>query len=190
MSHDPRLAADHDPVAYLGAAADPRLSGDHGIVTDIYVVRDLDQVVQFGAFADKGRSDRRPVDRHIGSDLHPVLDQYIPDLGDLLKAPIRLRRKAKTIPADYRTRMDRDIGADHATVIDLHARMKYGVVPYPDIFAQVDLGVDLDLITDHHSITEIRKSADKDLIPQFGRFGNIGRLLDTGQLLGFDLLVF
>ncbi len=133
MSYDPCLAADHDPVADLGAAADPRLSGDHSIVADFYIMRDLDQVVQLGAFTDKGRPDRRPVDRYIGADLHPILDQYIPDLRDLLKAPIRLWGKAKTIAADHRTRMDRDVGADHAIVIDLHPRMEHGIVTDPDI---------------------------------------------------------
>src|SRR5580692_9645291 len=71
MSYNPGLAPDHHPVADLGAGADPHLSGDHGVVADFYVVRDLDQVVQLGAFADKGRPDRRPVNRYVGADFHP-----------------------------------------------------------------------------------------------------------------------
>src|SRR5579863_6396341 len=123
MSYNSRLATDHHSIPDLGAPADARLCRNDRVIPDIDVMSDLDQVVQLGAFADKGRPDRRPVDRHVGADLHSILNQHIPDLRNLFKAPIRLRRETKTVPADYRARMDRHACADHATMIDLDTRM-------------------------------------------------------------------
>src|SRR5580658_6044441 len=65
MSYNPRLASDHHSIPDLGAPADARLCRNDRVIPDIDVMRDLDQVVQLGAFADKGRPDRRPVDRHV-----------------------------------------------------------------------------------------------------------------------------
>mgnify|MGYP003349801727 CR=1 FL=1 len=83
MPGDANLSSDHDPVAHFGAAADTRLCGNDRRLPYFYVMCDLYEVVELGTFPDDRGTDRGPVDRCIGTDLHLVLDDHVADLGDL-----------------------------------------------------------------------------------------------------------
>src|SRR5579859_4114095 len=128
------------------------------MVSHIHVVGHLDQVVQLCPGADNGRAHRSPIDSGIRTDLDEIFYFDITDLGNLLEGSIGLRCKAEAVTADDRTGMDRHVLPDHAIMIDLYTRMQHGVVSHPDIPAQVDLRMDLDIVADDHPFTEISKS--------------------------------
>src|ERR1700678_1117497 len=190
MTHDPGLAADHHPAADLGAAADAGLRGYDGMMPDVYIMRYLDQVVQLCTLPDNGRPYRGAVDGGIHPDLYIILDHHIPDLRHFLERAVGLRGKTKTVSADDRSRVYGQMRADHKVVIDLYPGVKYGMITYPDIVANVYLGMDLRVIADHNTLTDISKSTYENLFAQSGRGSAVRRLLDPRQLLRFDLLVF
>src|SRR5258708_396297 len=190
MPYNTCLAADHHMAADLGAATHSRLRGDDRMMSHFHIMRNLDKVIQFGSHPDNGRSDRGPVDRGIRSDLYIILHHYIADLRYFLEAAVRLRCKAESIAANDGAAMNGDMCADHTVMIYFYTRVQDGIVSDPHVITQIDMRMDLHVVPDHDSLSQVGECADKYILPQTGCFGDIGRLLDTGQLLRLDFLVF
>ena len=110
---DDRVVPDHgvipdaDPPADQDAVADPRAPrhehgrGDGDVLADLHIVRDVDEVIELGAPADPRHPKHRPVHRRVGPDLHVVLEDDPPDLGDVDVAALRILRVPEPIAADH-----------------------------------------------------------------------------------------
>src|SRR6185312_3368081 len=190
MTDNARLPADHYAAADLGAPADARLGGYNGMMTDVYIMRYLDQVVQFRAGADHSGSDGGPVDSDIRPYLHIVFDFHIPYLRHFFEAAISLRRKTEPVASNDRTRMYRHMRPDHAIVIDLYPRVQHRMIADTHVVSKVYLRMDLYMVPEDHPIPEIGEGADEYIFADTSRSAPVGGLLDACQLLRDDLLVF
>ena len=85
----------------------PDKAGDHAVAADAHVVRDLDQIVDLGVFADNRVGHGATVDGGIGADLDIVLDNDAADLRNALGP--RAGDEAETVLADLGAGVD-----DHA----------------------------------------------------------------------------
>ena len=86
--------------------------------------------------------------------------------------------------------MYRHARADAAIVVDRYTRMKDSIVADLYVVADIDVGIYLDIVANDCPISDVGKCAYECFFSNFGRFGNIGRLLDARELLFFYLLVF
>src|SRR5262249_35154654 len=117
--HDARLAGQDHVVADAGAAGDARLRGDDRAFADHDVVRDLHEIIDFGAAADNGLSQRRAIDRSIGADLNVVADLDDADLRNL-HARRSLSGIAEAVGADNDACVQYDAVADAALLAHGH----------------------------------------------------------------------
>jgi hypothetical protein len=100
------LSADHHSFAQLGTSCYGRLSGDDRILANIHVVGDLDEVIQFGSFADDGAAHGSAVDAAVRTDLDVVFNDYVSGLGYFGVGAVRLGRKTKSIGTNNSAGMD------------------------------------------------------------------------------------
>ena len=124
IAHDLRTGADVDMVAQAGlaahddvvagrrAAGDADLGANQIVLADAAVVGDLNQVVDFGAFADRGRAVGAAVDRGAGADFDVVVDANVAQLGgqDMSPGDVRV---AEAVSADHCAAVN-----DHAVADD------------------------------------------------------------------------
>jgi hypothetical protein len=114
------LTADNHFPAQNAAAGDARLRGNNGVLADLHVVRDLNQIIDFYAAADVGRLERSAVDGSVCSNFHIVPDMHRADLGKLPMAPFTIN-------------ISETVGADNDTGVNLDAipELRTGVQSYP-----------------------------------------------------------
>src|SRR5262249_334869 len=108
---DPRLPAHDDAVPDRCAARDADLGGQQAVPADHDVVRDLDQIVDLGSFADDRITDPATVDRGIGADFDIVLDDHPSDLRNFAGA-LGTACEAKAVLTDRTARVYNDAVAD------------------------------------------------------------------------------
>ena len=126
---------------------------------------ELDEIVDLGALADHRIVHGAAVDRRIGTDLDPVLQDDAADLDKLDHAAFWSRRIAETILADPGTRVDDDFvanqrthdagaGGDRAIAPDPHTRTDHGAGCNPRARADMSAGAnhgrrfDIDIVLD------------------------------------------
>src|SRR5690606_13547337 len=99
---------------------------------DAAVVADLDQIVDLGPLADHRVAERAAIDGGAGPDLHAVLDDHSPELGNLAM-PVGAQLKPEAFGPDDHAGLEDDviadigaldgyIGADDAVAADGNAR--------------------------------------------------------------------
>src|SRR5262245_29786875 len=98
-------------IANAGTPGYTRLCGDDGLLTNLDVVRNLNEVVEFCAPADDGSLQRTAVDARVRSNLDVVLDDHAAHLRELHIA-IPISHKPKAIRPNDRPGMDDDVIAD------------------------------------------------------------------------------
>ena len=114
IGSDPQVSGDsrlghHDTSALdHGAARDPGLRDDHHVLADLTVVSDVHEVVDLRAPADPGVTQRSPVDRGVGPDVHVVLDHDSSDVVDPLEPPRLVADVAEALGTHYRPRRESD----------------------------------------------------------------------------------
>ena len=113
------------------------------------VVPDLDQIINFRAFADDRVLKGAPVDGRIGADFDVVLDDHPADLRHL-QVPAGAHGEAEAVLADAHARMDDDPVADEG-MGDGRQR--------PD----VAVAADGDTVADHGAGGDARAAADAGL---------------------------
>src|SRR5690606_11624582 len=128
MTHYAYLASNDRVVADLAASRTAGLRSDNRVLSDFNLVRNLHKVVEFSALQNDRRSHGRPVSYRIGAYFDVIFDLYVANLADLLVSAIFPRRKPKTIAADYRSRMNRQMRTDYANVVYRNSRKQRRVV--------------------------------------------------------------
>src|SRR5712692_6852587 len=81
---NPYLAGQHHMVPEDGAAGDPSLGADDGVLSDATGVADLDEVVDLRAASDAGLADGSAIDAGVGLDLDIIFDHDSAGLDDLV----------------------------------------------------------------------------------------------------------
>src|SRR5580704_2092855 len=74
MIGDPHLASDGHIFPHDGRTRNARLRGDYGVFPDDYVMRHVNQIVQFRAFPDLRAAKRSAIDCAVGPDFHIILN--------------------------------------------------------------------------------------------------------------------
>ena len=100
---DADLSREETVVPHLRSACDACLGRGNGILADLHVVADLDQVVEFHAPADDRRVGLGPVDAGVGADFHVVFDDDVAQLRNLVEAACGIGNEAEAVGADHRT---------------------------------------------------------------------------------------
>src|ERR1043166_7226826 len=124
------LPGQHHVIAELRAPGNTRLRHHQAVFADGHIMRYLNQVIDLGALADNGRSQRATVDGHIGPDLDVVAQDYISDLRHLA-VHTRVQHVPKTIGADDTAGVDADAVSNLCALVNRH------VWEQGDVFAQL-----------------------------------------------------
>ena len=143
MVRDADLSREETVVPHLRSACDACLGRGNGILADLHVVADLDQVVEFHAPADDRRVGLGPVDAGVGADFHVVFDDDVAQLRNLVEAACGIGNEAEAVGADHRTRMQDAAAADHAPLVNLDTRVEDRSVADGHAVTDIDLGIDL-----------------------------------------------
>jgi hypothetical protein len=101
--------------AYGGAACNAGTARHGSVLAHADVVPDLDQVIQLDAVFQYRVLQRAAVYAGVGSDFHVVANQHAAQLLDLDPLPL-MKREAKTVGANHRTRMHNAALAEPAAV--------------------------------------------------------------------------
>ena len=109
MADDADLPRHHHVVVDRRAAGDADLCCEQHAAADGDAVRDVHQIVDFGAGADARLADRRPIDRRVGANLDVVFDDDVGVLRDLQVRAVLLLREPEAVAAD-----DDAVVQDHA----------------------------------------------------------------------------
>ena len=132
MIGDAALPPINDEIAQRHAARNADLAGDDAMTANARVVPDLHEIINFGALADHRVAERAAIDRRVGADFHPVLDDDAAELRDLDMAARRADEKPKPGAANRAPGLNQDVvakmrepygdvGADFAVASDGHA---------------------------------------------------------------------
>src|SRR5688572_16984823 len=103
MSHQAYLSTYYTVLADLGAARYTGLCSNYSIGIYIHIMSDLDQVIQFYALADNGRTHCSAVNCGISPYFHIIVNDHVTDLRHFLVGSILLRCKTKAITTDHTT---------------------------------------------------------------------------------------
>ena len=145
---------------------------------------DLDQVVEFDALMNHGRTHRSAIDTSIGSDLDIVLDPHVADLRNFVEFALFVRGETETVGADHRSGVDRHIVADNAGFVNPDARIQRHVVAEPHPVAEIYLRIYFAILTGLYALFDHRIGAD--VSPLSDRGGRIDRRQRTdARLLRF-----
>ena len=83
MANDTDLAPHHDVAACFGCPSNAGLSADDVVLANLYVMGDLDEVIDFGPFADSCSLEPGSIDCAIGSHFHIIFDDDVAELLEL-----------------------------------------------------------------------------------------------------------
>src|SRR5438477_6892803 len=111
MSGDSRLRSHNAIIAQAGAPGKTGLPHDQAMVPHDDIVSHVNEVIDFGAFADDGRTEGRAVDGSVGANLHIVLNNDVANLQNLAMATF-VQHITVTIRPDDGTSMDAHAVAD------------------------------------------------------------------------------
>ena len=125
---DAHLPGQCHVIPDLGAAGNADLRDDQAILPNGHVVRDLHEVVDFGAFADDRRPQRAAVNGDVGADFHVVVNDDVADLRHFAM-DAGVENIAKTVGPDHRAGMDPHALADLCLIIQDDVREKAGSRP-------------------------------------------------------------
>ena len=122
-------------------------------------MRHLNQVVQFRAFTDVGASHRGAVNTGVGTDFHVVFYRYNTYLRHLVIS-VGIGREAESVSSDDAARVDDDVIADVAVVINAHVRVYDAVVANNRLVEYRGVGIDLRVVANLHIIADIGEGTD------------------------------
>ena len=111
-----------------GAACNTDTARKRRMGADVNVVSDLNQVVELDALFNHGVRQGAAVYAGVGTDLDIVANTHAAQLLDFFPTSL-MRRKAKTVSADNRTRMNNTARTDAATIGECDAGAKAAMLP-------------------------------------------------------------
>jgi hypothetical protein len=144
MTVDTDLSGKYDMISQLGATGNPHLSYQNTMLTNGYVVGDLNLIVYFGTFSNPSLAKSRSVNRSIGTNLDVIINLNDPHLRDFDMMALFILSKAKSITADDGTtvhnnpppkptavqndgaRIDKAFSTNGNVVTDVHATKDRG----------------------------------------------------------------
>ena len=144
---NPDLSADDHVMAENAGARDARLGGDHGVRTNLYVMANMDQIIDFHASGDAGIVQRAAINGGIRSDFHIVANFDNPHLRKFPVAALA-KRVAETVRAQYGSGMDLHAIADAHVRVQCNARMDAAIVADPSGSANDGVSADLRAFAD------------------------------------------
>src|SRR5579871_328536 len=148
MVGDAGHAADNDEIAQHHTPGYAHLTGEHAMASDLRVVPDLHQIINFGALADHSIAECTSVDGRVGADLNLVLHDH----------PAKLRNFHMAIGAGRKS---------ETRAADLGAGLNDGIVT--DIRKRYDgVGSNLSTAADHHATADNGMRSDVRLLANLG----------------------
>src|SRR5450830_1119020 len=105
MTHQPYATGEHAMLADLGAAGYAYAGRHGGVIANLYVVGNLDLVIELHAITDHGIGQSPAINSRIDADFHIVADQYAADLGNLVPNTFRIG-KTEAFTTNHRTRLN------------------------------------------------------------------------------------
>ena len=140
MVRHTHLACQDHAIADCRASRNADLAANHAILSDLHVVADHDQIIQFCTAANSGRTNRSPIDRRAGADLGVITQDHCPqriDPNDFgvrrVNPPFCLcgldtsrfrRHEAKSVSTDTGVCVNDDAVTQFDALADSNARMK------------------------------------------------------------------
>ena len=179
VTDDTDLTAKHAPLPDLRGTCHSDLCRHDGVGTDVAVVCDLHEVVQFHTAANIGRAHRRTVHAGVCADFNVILNADIANLRNLLIA-LSGRREAKTVGTDDTAGMQNDAIADLAVVIDRHIGIEHAVLPDTGVLLNDDAGVELRTFAHRSALADIDVRTQIDILADGGAFRNHGSRMNAG----------
>ena len=168
MSGQPHLACQNDPVADFRRAGHPDLGAHNTAHTYVYVVPDLDEVINFCIVANDRAGNFGAVNAGIGLHFYIVAQNHIADLRDFLVASV-VKCKPETVRADFSPGLQNNVIFQYALLADNDLRVNVAVLADGYIFANVTLWENNGIVADLRTVLNNGISPDRNICPQFGR---------------------
>ena len=175
---DADLPGEEAVAAHARGPGNAGLGRRDGVLADLHVVADLDQVVELHAAADDRRVGFGAVDAGVGADFDVVLDDDVAQLGDLVESAFGIGHESESVGTDHGPGVEDAVRPDGATFVDLHTGIERRVVADRYALSEVDLGVDLAVLADFHALLDDGKVADVALLADLGLFRDGGAVAD------------
>src|ERR1700733_10864527 len=122
MFADANLPAEHNVFFYRDTSGEPSLRGDDDVFSDLAVVPNVHQIVDFRASSDASCVQGSAIDCSIGADLDIIFDFQAPDLRKFFIEASRLVTNIpKTVAAKHRP------GVNDYALSKTHARINRDV---------------------------------------------------------------
>ena len=147
VAGDSGLAADDDVIFDGGAASEADLAADEAVFADDDVVAYVDEIIEFGAFADDGFAEAGAVEGGVGTDFDVVVDDDTADLGNFLVAAGR-EFVAEAVGADNDAGVQADAVTEDAFGGDGGAGHEPAIGADADFAAEKDLGLEVGAFAD------------------------------------------
>jgi hypothetical protein len=171
MIGNPDVSCQDYIIADAGAPSDSDTCHDQAALTDMDVVADVDQVVQFGAPADYGVVDAAAINGGVRSNLDLVSDDASADVRNSCMA-LPIREVPESIPAYDGTSLEDHVLADlHARIADHpgvddgalsndHTFTQRHALAQPNSVAQTNVGAEYNVGSDRNACSQQRAGSD------------------------------
>ena len=175
----------HDDVVFdRDAAGEAGLGGDDYIFSELAVVADVNEIIDFCALADASFVEGSAVDGRVGSDFDVVFEDETADLRGLLVAScLRVADVAEAFTAEDGSGLDDDAIAKMDCGIDGDVGVDAAVRSDRDIVADYCAGADGGFIFDSYVFSDYGAGADGYGVGDPGGFRDNGGRMDGGSSL-------
>ena len=167
MFADANLSAKHDIFFYRNTAGKACLGGDYHIFSDLAVVANVNQIIDFRASPDAGCVEGSAVDGGVGADLDIVFDFQTSDLRKLFITASRLvTHIAEAVAAkhcagvdDYavsktHARINRHVRIEITTRSDAYVRANYAACSDSRVLSDPRTFADHDSLFNRNSVSQ------------------------------------
>lgn len=147
MPKNARSPANHAAPANSGTACDTHASRNRRVLTDLHVMRDLDEIVELAPITDDCIVERTTINRAVGADFHVSTNLNASQLRNFLPAAL-VPGKTEAIRADHRSSVNQTAITNHTAMAEGDPRAKLGLRTHHRIVlndaARTDDGTRLD----------------------------------------------
>ena len=144
------------------------------MIANLYVVGNLDLVIELHAVTDHGIGQGPAINSGVHTDFHVVTDQYAADLGNLVPDTLGVG-KAKAFAADHSTRLNDHTLTNTHIVVERHTRGQ------PAIGSDFATRADKAVGTHRDTSANTRTTLDHGERTNTGRRVNLGIIGDHGR---------
>src|SRR2546430_15926594 len=159
MVRDANLSANNHVMPQHARTGNPSLCGNHRVRSNLHVVSDMYQIIDFDAFGNTRIVQRAAIDRGVRADLHVVTYFYDTSLRKF-PVPAFAKRVAETVRSQNSSRVNLDAIAYSRIRIKVHARMDSAVVSNPTPSADHAVRANLRFLTNMNVFADHRVGTD------------------------------